>query len=66
MRGSRGGAHDIIIYAYMHDVSQGDLGQVRARNLKSLKCDVTIIGEPLFEGGAGWRRGVEGCARMTS
>ena len=37
VRGSRGGAHDIIIYAYMHDVSQGDLGQVRARNFKVVK-----------------------------
>ena len=37
-RGGGMGAHDVIIYA---DVSQGELGQVRARKL--LKCDVTII-----------------------
>ena len=37
----RGGemlTHDVII---LHDVRQGEPGQVRAR--KSLKCDVTII-----------------------
>ena len=37
----------------MHDVRQGELGQVLAR--KSLKCDV----DPFFEGGAEWRRVVQ-------